>query len=237
MGRSPRIHAPHILFHVINRGNGKEKIFLTDNDFLEYLDLLLFYKEKFAIKLYHYVLMLNHVHLLLEPLEEHALSRFMQGVTLAHTRRFNFRNQSVGHVWQGRFKSIPIETDAYFLQCGRYIELNPVRAGTVQHPSSYPWSSYQFYAEGKPNKLLDVYPFYEELGSRSDLRQRLYANYIEEELPKIQDRSTIRFSQKQIYGSDSFIEKMKNEFSFRLLQQRVGRPKKNEKMGLDTILC
>ena len=117
MGRPPRIQAANTLFHVINRGNGRQRIFRAPRDYREYLDLIARFKEKFDIRLYHFVLMTNHVHLLLEAVRaDGALSGFMQGLTLAHTRRFNARYKSVGHVWQGRFKSILIDRDAYFLQ-------------------------------------------------------------------------------------------------------------------------
>lgn len=228
MGRSPRIQAPDITFHIINRGNGKNTIFHSDKDFHEYLELLQCYQEKFDMRIYHYVLMSNHVHILVEPSKENSISKFMQGLTLAHTRRFNMRYQSVGHVWQGRFKSIPIETDIYFLQCGRYIELNPVRAGIVSHPSRYPWSSYQFYAQGKQNKLLNTDPFYDELGSSTSQRRERYTQYIEEELPNIHARSAIRFSQDLVYGSESFVNKLKNDFNYEPTRRKGGRPKINQ---------
>jgi len=228
MGRSPRIQAPDIAFHIINRGNGRNTIFFSHKDFQEYLELLQCYKEKFHIQLYHYVLMSNHVHLLIEPSKENSISRFMQGLTLAHTRRFNTRHQLVGHVWQGRFKSIPIETDTYFLQCGRYIELNPVRAGIVSHPSQYPWSSYHFYAQGKQNKLLTTYPFYNELDTSPTQRQKRYTKYIEEELPNIHDHTTMRFSQELVYGSESFVERLKKDFGYQPIRKKGGRPRKNQ---------
>lgn len=228
MGRSPRIQAPNILFHVINRGNGKNKIFFTNSDYIEYRDTMKFYKEKFAVKLYHYVLMSNHIHFLIEPLEENALSAFMQGLTITHTKRFHVRHSTVGHIWQGRFKSIPIETDAYFLQCGRYIELNPVRANISDHPSLYPWSSYHYYSKGTPDPLLDTYPFYEELGSTSIERQKRYSAFIEEEMPSIESKKSMRFSEHQVYGSEAFIDRLKKDCNFDLLRPKIGRPRKNE---------
>lgn len=231
MGRSTRINAPNILFHVINRGNGRNEVFHTKQDYSEYLELVELYKKKFPVKLYHYVLMSNHIHFLIEPLEENVLSRFMQGVTLAHTRRFNLRYNSVGHVWQGRFKAIPIQTDAYFLQCGRYIELNPVRANIVQHPSNYFWSSYHFYATGKPNPLLASYPFYDELSRTEEGRQDRYKSFVEEELQNIEKKESLRFSEQQVYGSTTFIETLKDKYGFKLLRSTTGRPQKDEKNG------
>lgn len=226
MGRSPRIQSTQMIFHVINRGNGRSAVFHSSKDYQEYLDLLNRYKEKFSIHVYHYVLMPNHIHFLLEPTIESTLSRFMQGLTLAHTRRFNMRKRSVGHVWQGRFKSIPIETDAYFLQCGRYIELNPVRAGIVSHPSQYRWSSYAFYTQGKIDKLITSHSLYDALGSTSSRRQSQYTRYIDEELPKVTDHISVCFSRELAYGSEDFVQKLAHDFNYKIERKRAGRPKK-----------
>ena len=111
MGRAPRIQGPGILYHVINRGNGRRAIFRSAHDHERYLELLHRYQERFPVRIYHFVLMTNHVHFLLEPLEGGVLAPFMQGITLAHTRIFNTKHRTVGHVWQGRYKSIPIDSD------------------------------------------------------------------------------------------------------------------------------
>jgi len=229
MGRQPRVLASNILFHIINRGNAQQAVFKDDCDYREYSELLVRYKEKFEVMIYHYVLMTNHVHMLLESRRDDSIPKFMQGVTLAHTRRFNDRHRRVGHVWQGRYKSIPIESDAYLLQCGRYIELNPCRASIVNHPSAYPWSSYHCYADGKADPIVDKHPFYAELDQGGDIMKR-YRGYIEEELPRIRNRSAIRFSEARAYGSDDFIRRLYSDYGL-TLHRKAGRPKK---CGLDT---
>ncbi len=224
MPRQPRILAPNVLFHIINRGNAQQTIFRSEQDFQDYRKLLFDYKEKFDVVIYHYVLMTNHVHLLAESARNDGIPKFMQGLTLAHTRRFNTRHQSVGHVWQGRYKSIPIESDAYLLQCGRYIELNPCRAGIVDHPAKYPWSSYHRYAYGVTDPVVHEHPFYSEFNQGKDRKER-YRAYVEEELPRINEHSSLRFSEARAYGSDSFISLLGNEHGY-MLHQKAGRPKK-----------
>ena len=225
MARQPRLDVPNLLLHVINRGNGRQPIFRSKADREEYLELIERFKERHAVRLYNYVLMTNHVHFLIESLEEGALAGFMHDLTLAHTVRFNQRNHTVGHLWQGRYKAIPIDRDAYFLQCGRYIELNPVRAKMVRHPSEYPWSSYVAYANGEPSRIIDPHPLYNDLGGTSAIRQRRYRSDMERELVTTQVKEGTRFSEQQIYGSPKFIAKLKRDYGFTILHSRPGRPK------------
>lgn len=226
MARQLRFDVPNIMYHVINRGNARQRVFRSLKDRQEYLELIKRYKDKYGIRLYHFVLMANHVHFLLEPTEEGALSAFMHDVTLAHTMRFNRRQKTVGHVWQGRYKSIPIESDAYFLQCGRYIELNPVRAKLVDHPAKYPWSSYAVYAIGAESDVVDVHPLYHALGKTRVLRERRYIRDMESALVSTHESKAMRFGDQQIYGRDAFIDKVKTQ-GFLLLRDRPGRPKRD----------
>ncbi|MDO8425788.1 MAG: transposase [bacterium] len=225
MPRQPRIDAPGVLFHVINRGNGRQAVFRTKGDRVEYLELIERFKERHPVLLYHYVLMSNHVHFLLEAETPGAIAGFMHDVTLAHTVRTNHRRKSVGHVWQGRYKAIPIETDEHFLQCGRYIELNPVRAKMVQHPKEYPWSSYDVYAAGSARTIVDIHPLYEDLGARPATRQRHYRDVMEMELLATQQNKALRFSEKQAYGTPAFFDRLESKYDFKMLRERVGRPR------------
>jgi putative transposase len=183
MPRALRLIVDHECYHVINRSNAGQLIFGSPPAYLEYQALLEKYVNKFDIRIYHYVLMPNHVHLLLEPTNGN-LPRFMQALTLAHTRRVHRRQKTYGHLWQGRYKSFHIDKDAYFLQCGKYIELNPVRAGIVTNPSDYPWSSYSAYAEGVLNPIVTKDQFYAELGKTLEERQRKYRELIAQAIPR-----------------------------------------------------
>src|SRR6266540_2936538 len=112
MPRMARIAVPAMLYHIISRGNNREWIFDDEEDFGKYLEICKRYKERYGFKLYNWVLMNNHVHLLLETKEGSNLSKIMQGINLAYTIWFNRKNRKVGHLWQDRFKSIIIEKDS-----------------------------------------------------------------------------------------------------------------------------
>ncbi|MDP3794122.1 MAG: transposase [Candidatus Uhrbacteria bacterium] len=227
MSRTLRIQAPNLLFHIINRGNARQNVFRSPSEYREYLQLLKNYKTKFPVRLYHYVLMPNHVHMLLEPMERGALSAFMQGLTLAHTRRFNLRSGSVGHAWQGRFKSILIESDQYYLQCARYIELNPVRANMVSHPSYYSWSSYSVHALGESCDLVDQHPLLQTLGSTKETVRQEYQNFVEVDMKNVLQHTSARFSEKPIYGNDEFVHKMIEQNRLSIPRLKAGRPSEN----------
>jgi putative transposase len=225
MPRPLRIKVPNLLFHVINRGNARQKIFQTQKSYKEFLKILLKYKELFPIKIYHYILMPNHIHLLLEPVEEGVVSLFMQRVMLAHTRRYNLKNKSVGHVWQGRYKSILIDSDEYYLQCGRYIELNPVRAHLVEHPKEWQWSSFHNLAYGRHDPLVDKHSLYLGLGKGLASARAKYINFVESQIGNSKEGKAVRFSDGQLYGSDSFIDQMRKRFKIPIIRPYAGRPK------------
>ena len=138
MPRAARIVFSSMPYHIISRGNNREKVFQEEEDFEKYLEICKRYKDQYEFGLYHWVLMNNHIHLIIEVKENSSLSKVMQGINLAYTIWFNRKNGKVGHLWQDRFKSAVIEKDNYLLECGRYIERNPVRAGIVKSPREYP---------------------------------------------------------------------------------------------------
>lgn len=155
MPRGMRIITDNSYYHIINRGNQKQRLFLEHVDYEEYINILKRYKRKFGFRLLGYCFMPNHVHMLLEPGEPRKLAKFMQCITQSYTAWFNLKYNKVGHLWQGRFKSMIIQKNKYFLDCVYYIEANPVRAGLTSSPADYPWSSYKERAFGKKNSLLD----------------------------------------------------------------------------------
>jgi putative transposase len=155
MPRGPRILLSGVCYHIINRGNQKQTLFIETSDFEKYLLLLRQYKKKFNFRLFGYCLMPNHIHLILEPRHPEELSRFMQGLTQTYTIWFNKKCGKPGRLWQGRFKSMVIEKDEYFISCIKYIEANPVRANIVPSPAEYAWSSFKDRVFGNKNSLLD----------------------------------------------------------------------------------
>jgi putative transposase len=156
MSRGIRILADNSYYHITNRGNQKQRIFQENADYEEYIGILAHYKRKFGIKLLGYCFMPNHVHLILEPKNPKELAKFMQCVTQGYAKWFNLKYNKVGHLWQGRFKSMVIQKNDYFLDCVYYVEANPVRASLVLSPVDYPWSSYKERVLMSDKKLLDL---------------------------------------------------------------------------------
>jgi putative transposase len=141
MARLPRFVIPGHPQHVIVRGNNRAEIFCAEADYLFYLEKLKAACEKHGCDLHAYILMTNHVHLLLTPHSENGIGKVMQMVGRYYVQYYNYCYQRTGTLWEGRYKATLIDTEAYLLACMRYIEMNSVRAGMVAHPSEYPWSS------------------------------------------------------------------------------------------------
>jgi putative transposase len=137
MARQPRFVIPNQPHHIIQRGNNRQIVFCATTDYHHYLEKLLSVSEKYNCKIHAYVPMSNHVHLLVTPLKEDGISQMMQTLGTYYARYFNYHYQRTGTLFEGRYKSIPIDTEQYLFTCMRYIELNPVRAQMVHTPSEY----------------------------------------------------------------------------------------------------
>lgn len=207
MGRPQRIQSEQILFHVINRGNAKQTLFYDDADRRYILELLRRYKFKYGVRVYHYVLMNNHIHLLIEPTNPHTISKFMQGITGGYARYFNKKRQSMGHVWQSRFRCIPIETDSYYVRCAQYIELNPVRAAIVGHPDQYEWSSYKQSVLRSTYRWLDIQPLLLDLQKPQTNGVLIYDYMMNQEIERIHKKKSECLTQFAIYGGTDFMAK------------------------------
>ncbi|MCL4359642.1 transposase [Patescibacteria group bacterium] len=152
MARSARISSEGLLYHIFSRGNNREPIFLESSNYLRFLSNLDRFQSAYSYKVYGYCLMPNHFHLLLETKFPN-ISKIMQVVMTAYTMYLNKKYNRVGHVFQGRFKSIVVQKENYLLQVLRYIHLNPVKSGLVPTPEGYPWSSYHAYLTPAPHKV------------------------------------------------------------------------------------
>lgn len=181
MARPTRISYDSSLFHIRCRGNNRQAVFREDADYRRFLQILKKYKNKFLFKLYSYVLMRTHPHLVIETTNGISISKIMQAINLSYSRYFRNKYNYVGHVWQGRFKSSPIGKDSYLLQCLRYIDLNPVKKHVVIDPADYKWGSYRCYAFGENNDLIDLHRTYYGLGPDDESRQSLYRKFVLEE--------------------------------------------------------
>jgi putative transposase len=174
MARLPRICPPGIPQHIIQRGNNRQVCFADTADFAAYSAWLYEASCKYGVDVHAWVLMTNHVHLLVTPQFAGGVSRMMQTVGRRYVRFFNQSYRRKGTLWEGRFKSCLVDTEGYFLACQRYIELNPVRAGMVACPADYPWSSYQANALGVVTQLRTPHKCYLNLASTDAERREVY---------------------------------------------------------------
>ncbi|WP_313052234.1 transposase [Stenotrophomonas cyclobalanopsidis] len=211
MPRPRRIDAPGYPQHVIQRGNNRQPVFFSSTDPALYLGLLRDRAIDHHCRIHAYVLMGNHVHLLVTPDAPGGLSGMMQAVNRAYVRRVNERQQRTGTLWEGRFHSTLVDTDGYLLACQRYIELNPVRAGMVADPGDYRWSSYRANAQGRANALLVPHPAFELIATDGHERRRRYAEFIEQGIPA-QDLASIR---KAVQSQRRFAGKLSGSEPFR----------------------
>ncbi|MBA4142737.1 MAG: transposase, partial [Nitrosospira sp.] len=184
MARLTRFILPGQPQHVILRGNNRSEIFCAEADYRFYLDKLQLACEKHNCDIHAYVLMTNHVHLLITPHEEQSLSKAMQMLGRYYVQYFNHCYRRTGTLWEGRYKATLIDTEAYLLTCMRYIELNPVRAGMVEHSSEYRWSSYGFNALGQTNNLMTPHHEYRCLGNNDKERRNVYQQLFEQHIPE-----------------------------------------------------
>ena len=180
MPRPLRIQEAGYVHHVVCRGNDRQEIFKYHEDFLKYFELIKEARQQFPVYIYNYVLMNNHVHLLIEPGEDGSLSRFMEYVSKGYAKYFNKKHDHIGHVFQGRFKSFLIQTERYFFTCSRYIDLNPVKAALTHNPAKYQWSGYRDLALGKVGELkVDMHDIYRDLGRTAKERQAAYRTLVQ----------------------------------------------------------
>lgn len=178
MARQPRLFAPGLLYHVIARGNQKRPTFLDDVDYRAYLRRLTLYRARHAVTLLAYCLMPNHVHLLVRT-GDVPLAKFMQGLQQSYTQWFNRVHGKVGHVFQGRYRAIVCDSEAYLLTLVRYIHLNPVRAGLVLDPARYPYSGHRTYLAGRGTPLLDPAPLLDLVGGPVAYRRLVFESLAE----------------------------------------------------------
>lgn len=155
MARGKRFYYIHAIYHISIRGNNRQAVLKREDDKSAFLATLSKFKERFGFKLYAFVLMDNHSHLVIETNQIANISKIMQAVTLSYSQKFRHKYNYTGYVWQGRFKSNIIEEDNYILECIEYIHNNPVRAKMVEHLKDYLWSSYHFY-ESDTNPLKGI---------------------------------------------------------------------------------
>lgn len=182
MPRRARVTLPDVPLHLIQRGNNRQACFFSDEDYRSYLDWLTEYANRTGCRVHAYVLMTNHVHLLLTSDHAGAAGALMKALGQRYVQYVNRTYRRSGTLWEGRFRSCLTPEENHLLACQRYIELNPVRAGMVVHPAEYPWSSYRANAQGEADALLTPHPLYEALGRDAASRQSTYRELFRHEL-------------------------------------------------------
>ena len=180
--------ARHIIdngyYHITTRGNDRRRVFQCDDDYVRMLDIIKLYIDKYLVQIFHYCLMPNHIHFLLQAIRSVDLPKFMQGILQVYANYFHKRYDSVGFLFQNRYKSIHIEKESYLLECARYIERNPMLAKICDDPKEYSWSSYLFYAEGKENRLIKKpNPCFSNLSGNPRDCRRMFRDFVLKEGP------------------------------------------------------
>ncbi|MBM4141608.1 MAG: transposase [Nitrospira sp.] len=231
MPRLARIAPDEHIYHILTRGNNRQDVFKEEKDYKRYIEIIQRYKEKFKFKLYHYILMRNHVHLVLETTGKGGrLSDIMKGINLSYAQYYKNRHRHIGHFWQDRYKSILISKDNYLLACGSYVELNPVRAKIVEDPKDYKWSSYNAYAYGKKDSIVDEHPIYKGLSKVDGERRSKYRELVK---GMIKEKGSMKgeMDRRVAYGSDVFLKKVAKEYKVDAVIKPRGRPRKEENEG------
>jgi len=229
MSRSPRLVLTDRPHHVIQRGHNRQTVFQSSGDYQTYLTNLEEWKRTLGCRIYAYCLMPNHVHLVIDPgSKPESLSLLMKRVAGRHTRRINRQTGRTGTLWESRYKSSPIETDAYLLACCRYVELNPVRADLVKNPEEYLWSSYRAHVGLVTLAWLDEDPCYAGLGITATERHSRYAQWVADAIPA-GEWAAIReaIQRERLTGGRKFIAAITAQTGRRLESRGRGRPKKN----------
>lgn len=225
MARLPRLVIPGLPHHVIQRGNDRKAIFRDDVDRRRYLEILLDAAHTYRVAVHAYVLMDNHVHLLASPETVEGLSRTMQSLGRRYVGWFNARHGRSGTLWEGRFRCAVIETERYLLNCMRYIELNPIRAGLVLQAGEFRWSSAGFHLGQRQDQLVTDHPLFWALGNTPFEREAAWRSMLDQGLL---DQEVKKISESALKGwacgGDAFLAWLKNRTERPVAPRPRGRP-------------
>ncbi|HQR99899.1 MULTISPECIES: transposase [unclassified Polaromonas] len=225
MARLPRLSLPGYPHHVILRGNNRQAIFSCPADYQTLLDLIEEHARKSGVAVHAYVLMSNHVHLLVTPEAADSLPSMMQAVGRRYVRYFNDRQGRSGTLWEGRYRSTPIQTETYLLACMAYIDLNPVRAGLVAEARDYPWSSHGHYVGLRSDRLVTPHPLFWTLGNTPFAREAAYADMVRGGVSASQQAALTESALSGwALGNADFLTDLQKITERRVVKTRVGRP-------------
>lgn len=222
MPRINRVDVADIVYHAINRANARMQIFNNDEDYRLFEDVLKDAKEKFEMRILSYCIMPNHWHLVLNPQKDGDLQKFMGWLSMTHTQRWHSQHKTIGsgHLYQGRYKSFPVETNEYLLQLLKYAERNPLRAKLVKRAENWKWSSLYRREKGsdEQKKLLSLWP----IDMPKNYLDLVNAPQGEEELDAL--RQCLKKSKP--FGREKWTDKMIDKFNLKSTQKNPGRPRK-----------
>ncbi|MEM7540097.1 MAG: transposase [Pseudomonadota bacterium] len=227
MPRKRRCYVPGVPAHIVQRGNDRQAVFFDDSDYATYLSFLRESAERYGCAVHAFVLMTNHVHLLMTPHDESSISRVLQHLGSKYVTYVNHTYKRSGTLWEGRHKGSVVDSERYALVCSRYIELNPVRAGMVLEAGLYRWSSFRRNARGETHEWLVDSQGYRNLGTTAIERQKIYGRLFEG-LVKERDVDSIRthLESGTPLGSDRFRREIESMIGRKLGYARRGRPAK-----------
>lgn len=230
MPRRARLALPNIPLHIIQRGNNRQACFFADEDYHFYLDWLTEHAGKNGCQVHAYVLMTNHVHLLISANRAEAAGLLMKALGQRYVQYVNRTYRRSGTLWEGRFRSCLTQDEIYLLSCQRYIELNPVRAGMVAHPAEYRWSSYRANAQGEVDALVTPHPLYDALSLDAANRQAAYRELFRHELePGLVDEIRRATNGNFALGDERFAAQISSVLGRRAMPGKSGRPRKELK--------
>lgn len=225
MARLPRLSVAGYPHHIIQRGNNRQAIFASPQDYEFLLELLEEAAKKFSVAVHAYVLMGNHFHLLATPETSDGVPQMMQAIGRRYVRRFNDAHGRTGTLWEGRYKSTLIQSDRYLLACMVYIDLNPVRAGMAAQARDYPWSSHGSYVGLQPSRLITPHPLCWALGNTPFAREVAYAKLVQAGLEKSEEEA---LTQSALHGwalgEPDFVAELQKKTGRRVSKASPGRP-------------
>jgi putative transposase len=231
MPRRARVILSNTPLHIIQRGNNRQACFFVDEDYRSYLEWLREYADRERCQIHAYVLMTNHVHLLLSGATTQAPGHLMKRLGQRYVQYINRTYARSGTLWEGRYRSCLTQEPAYVLACYRYIELNPVRAGLTEHPGDYPWSSYRSNGQGEPNAVIQAHSVYRDLGRDGASRQQAYRDLFRHALdPGLIDKLRGATNGNYALGSERFEQEVAAALQRRVTRGSPGRPKKADEL-------
>jgi putative transposase len=227
MARLPRIDLAGIPQHVIQRGNNRSVCFFAEADYAFYLECLNKASVRYECEVHAYVLMTNHVHLLLSPAGVGVVAHMMQSIGRSYVRYINGAYKRTGTLWEGRYKASLIDSERYLLTCYRYIELNPVRAGIVQRAEDYPWSSHATHVKEVPSSVIVDHPLYVALGKDAKERALAYQALFSHQSDDDDDLKLIRSEANRsgVLGGERFKDEIEAALARRVRPGKAGRPR------------